>query len=403
MKFGYLFNSYPGTSMTFIRTEITAIETRYGPVPRYAIRRWDGPLVTAEDARERDLTRYVLDAPGKALLRAFVALLRNPAGMARAISSLAELYRAARRRPFAHLAYLVEAATIKAWAEREGVTHLHTHFSTNSAAVAMLCQRMGGPSYSFTAHGPNEFYEDNLPTIPLKAKYATFVACISTFCEARVLDISGPAAAGKTQVVRCGIELDDFNPTPPRGPSAPLICVGRLCPEKAQLVTVEALARIATEHPDLHIQFVGDGEDRAAIEARIAAHGLGDRVSLFGWRSHEEVRRLIGEARALILPSFAEGLPMVLMEALALGRPVVTTPVAGIPELVTQECGWLVEPGDEDGLARALVAVMAASPDEMRSKAVTGRSRVEQLHDGRRNAYALAAFLERAAQAHGRS
>ncbi|WP_299656063.1 glycosyltransferase [uncultured Jannaschia sp.] len=385
--------------MTFIRTEITAIEARHGPIQRYALRRWNGPLVTAGDVRERDLTRYVLDAPGRAVLRALAEIVCNPAGMGRAMSSLVALYRAARSRPIIHMAYLVEAITLKVWARRDGIAHLHTHFSTNSAAVAMLCRRLGGPSYSFTAHGPNEFYDDNRPTIPLKARHAAFVACISAYCEAKIQEICGSDVDGRTRIVRCGIDLCELETTPPERPDAPLICVGRLCPEKAQLVTLEAVARIATDHPGLRIQFVGDGEDRAALEVRIAELGLQDCVSLLGWKSHEEVRRLIAAARALVLPSFAEGLPMVLMEALALGRPVVTTPVAGIPELVTPDCGWLVEPGDVEGLANALDAALRASPAEMRAKADFGRICVERMHDGAHNALGLAKALEQAVAA----
>lgn len=393
MRFGFFLNTYPGTSMTFIRTEIAAIETRFSNIPRYAIRRWDQPLVTAEDKHEQAKTRYILDAPVKAVLRVLAEAVQNPAGMARAVSSLVALYRSAGHRPLAHMAYLAEAVTLKRWARQDKVTHLHTHFSTNSAAITLLCRRLGGPTYSFTAHGPNEFYEDNRPSIPLKVRYASFVSCISAYCEARIDDICQGLAKGKTHIVRCGIDLPSFTATPPLGPDAPLVCVGRLCPEKAQLVTVEAISRIVETHPNLRFQFIGDGEDRAAIEQRIAELGLQDQISLVGWKSQEEVRRLIREARAFVLPSFAEGLPIVFMEALALGRPVVATPVAGIPELVTPECGWLVEPGDIDGLANALEKVLSASPEEMDAKSKAGRARVEQMHDGNENALGLSDLL----------
>lgn len=395
MRFGFFLNTYPGTSMTFIRTEITAIEAATGDVPRYAIRRWDQPLVTSEDKSEQAKTRYILDAPVKAVLKAIAECVLNPVGMARAISTLFSLYRTAGRRPVAHLAYLVEAVTLKRWAQQDSVTHLHTHFSTNSAAVTLLCRRLGGPTYSFTAHGPNEFYDDNRPSIPLKVQHASFVSCISEFCQARIIDICQDRAKDKTHIVRCGIDLPSFEATPPLGPTAPLVCVGRLCPEKAQLVTLEAIARLVAKHPSLRFQFVGDGDDRKAIEQRVSELGLEEQVSLLGWKSQEEVRQLISEARAFVLPSFAEGLPIVFMEALALGRAVVATPVAGIPELVKSDCGWLVEPGNVDELANALEQVLTASPEEMDAKSHAGRARVEQMHDGNKNALSLSELLRK--------
>ena len=394
MRFGYFLNMYPATSMTFIRTEITAIEAQYSNIPRYAIRRSDQPLVTVEDKHEQAKTRYILDSPVKTVWHVFEEAIRNPAGMARALSSLLALYRSVGSRPVAHMAYLAEAVTLKRWAKQDNVTHLHTHFSTNSAAVTLLCRRLGGPTYSFTAHGPNEFYDDNRPSIPLKVEHASFVSCISAYCEAKIHEICQDLSKDKTHIVRCGIDIPSFTATPPLGPSAPLLCVGRLCREKAQIVTVEAISKVVANHPNLRFQFVGDGEDRGVIERRISELGLQGQISLVGWKSQEDVRRLISEARALVLPSFAEGLPIVFMEALALGRPVVATPVAGIPELVTPECGWLVEPGDVDGLANAIDNVLTAFPQDMNAKSKTGRARVEQMHDGNENALALAGLLK---------
>ena len=393
MKIAYFLNAYPGTSMTFIRTEINAIEEEIGPLKRYAIRRWDGPLVSEADQREQELTRYIFDLRLQLLGMVAWEFVRNPRGFFRALGALVHLYRNARSRPFAHLAYFVEAVALKSMARADKIEHLHTHFLTNSAAVTMLSRLLGGPSYSVTAHGPNEFYEVDRTSIPLKVKHAEFIACISQYCEAKVHEICGDVAQGKTRIVRCGIDLNLFRPNDLEGPEAPLVCVGRLCPEKAQTVLVEAVSRLVKDYPGLKLYLVGDGECRDVIEKTISSKDLGQNISLLGWRSHHEVSEILAGARALVLPSFAEGLPMVIMEAMALGRPVVTTPVAGIPELVTSETGWLVDPGDVGSLSEALRAALDASDTEMSERANVGIERVTEMHNGKRNALQLLAAI----------
>ena len=186
----------------------------------------------------------------------------------------------------------------------------------------------------------------------------------------------------KIHVVRCGIDLAEFPPggAPFEG-NATLVCVGRLCPQKGQRLIPRAVAALTARHPDLRVVLIGVGESRGAIEAEIARAGLADRIELLGWRPNAEVRERIGRARALLLPSFAEGLPIVLMEALALARPVVTTYIAGIPELVDGSCGWIVPAGSEDDLVAALDAAMRATPGELAALGREGRRRVEERHD----------------------
>jgi glycosyltransferase involved in cell wall biosynthesis len=177
-----------------------------------------------------------------------------------------------------------------------------------------------------------------------------------------------------------------------------LVCVGRLCEQKGQLLLVEAAARLVKEGRELELVLAGDGELRAPIEAAIARHALQGRVRITGWISNEQVRAEILAARAMVLPSFAEGLPVVLMEALALGRPVISTYVAGIPELVVPErSGWLVPAGDVDALADAMRAALRASPRELEALGLQGAERVRERHDARIEAAKLSALLREAA------
>ncbi|MEM6488946.1 MAG: glycosyltransferase family 4 protein [Pseudomonadota bacterium] len=398
MRIAYFLNIYPMTSLTFIRGEILALEAAGVEILRVALRRWDAPLVTPVDRQEQAKTRYLLDRKAGLILGLVREAAANPRGMARALGAWRRLVANAGGKLVAHGAYLAEAVALKRLCRAERIDHVHTHFGTNSAAVAMLCHLMGGPSYSFTAHGPTEFYDRQSASVGLKVRHASFVAAISHFCRTQLLQAAGiegwDDAMAKIHIVRCGVDLDAFAPQPPPAPDAPLVHVGRLCVAKAQSLIPAAVARAARHHPGIRVQIVGDGELRPMVEAAIAAHGVAAHVELMGWQSHERVRDLVAGSRAFLLPSFAEGIPVVIMEAMALGRPVITTAIAGIPELVTPECGWVVPSGDAEALGRALDEALAASPERLAEMGAAGRARVAAMHDITANAMALKARLE---------
>jgi glycosyltransferase involved in cell wall biosynthesis len=176
--------------------------------------------------------------------------------------------------------------------------------------------------------------------------------------------------------------------------------VGRLCEQKGQALLVEAVRLLASRGVEFELVLAGDGEMRAELERLIAAFSLQERVRITGWISSARVREEMLAARVLVLPSFAEGLPVVLMEAMALGRPVVTTYVAGIPELVLAgECGWLIPAGDVQALAAAIEDVLARAPDALQAMGDAGRRRVLARHDADVEAAKLAALFQRAAAA----
>lgn len=382
MKIGYLTNTYPCVSGTFIRREIHALEDQGLHVERYAIRRWTGELADPADRAEAMRTRYLLSGRTAEMLGAFVAeTCSNPIGTARAACTWLQLMWNAGGKIIHHTAYLMEACSLKRQAAKDGVEHIHAHYSTNPAAVAMLCRRLGGPRYSFTVHGPDELLAPESNSTAMKVRHANFVAAITHFCRMTVALASGMSNWDKIRVVRCGLDLSEFplDPQPPSGQT--IVCVGRLCPQKGQVLLPRALAAVSDRHPGARIVMVGDGETREDIEAEVARLDLHDRVSFLGWASNAEVRAQIRNARALLLPSFAEGLPVVLMEAFALGRPVITTHIAGVPELVDASCGWLVPAGDEDALARALGKCLDAAPETLATMGREGRRRVEALHD----------------------
>src|SRR6056297_4231803 len=400
MKIGYLLNTYPVTSSTFIRREIRALEGQGLTVMRYAIRRWADDLVDERDRAEQTKTRYLLSGQVSRLITGAIAeAVTNPLGLVRAIGTWGRLVRNAGGGVVRHAAYLLEAVSLRRQAKTDRIDHIHAHFSTNAAAVALLCHRLGGPGYSFTAHGPDEFIDWGRSSLALKVAEARFVAAISYYCRVQLTLAAGMAHRDKIHIVRCGLDLTEFPPSDAGfDASAPFVCVGRLCPQKAQVLIVEATAHVVRSHPEVKVRLIGDGESRADVEAAIARHGLEENISLLGWQANDVVRAELGRARALLLPSFAEGLPVVIMEALALGRPAISTYIAGIPELVDESCGWIIPAGSVDHIAQAMTACLATPPQALADKGATGRARVQLAHDIDTNAGSLAACFAAAIQ-----
>jgi glycosyltransferase involved in cell wall biosynthesis len=383
MRIAYLVNQYPMVSLVFIRREILALERGGVEVMRIALRGWDGEVVDEEDRRERERTRYVLREGAPALALAVIRMLfTRPGRFIRALALAWEMGRRAERPLPLHLVYLAEACAIEPWLRAAGIEHLHAHFGTNSAEVAMLVHTLGGPQWSFTVHGPEEFDKPRFIGLPQKIRDSAFVVAISSFGRSQLYRLVEHQHWPKVQVVHCGLE-SDFHNTPGSSPPAAwrLVCVGRLCEQKGQLLLVEAARRVAANGTDFELVLVGDGEMRGEIETLIARYHLEGKVRITGRISSERLRDEILAARALVLASFAEGLPMVIMEAMALRRPVISTYVAGIPELVQPGIhGWLVPAGDLDALAGAMQACLDTPAAKLKEMGEAAYQRVTARH-----------------------
>jgi glycosyltransferase involved in cell wall biosynthesis len=390
-------NAYPTISHTFIRNEIVALERQGIEVTRLTIRPGPASAVEEADRVEADRTLALMTGGGLRLAGSVAArFARSPRRFLSALRlTLSEPQRAAGR--WRALAYFVQACRLADVMERTGVTHVHVHFGTNPAAIARLAGRLGDLTYSMTVHGPDEF--DAPAALHLRAKIADarLVVAISDYGRSQLMRWARPADWPRIRVVRCGVasafhkdagENDGLR-------SATLVCVARLSAQKGLPLLLDAAALVARDRA-LSLRIVGDGELRAELTARIAALGLSDHIHLLGWRSVSEVRRELLAARALVLPSFAEGLPIVLMEAMALGRPVIATAIAGIPELVDDRVGWLVRAGSAGALADAMHGALDAQPGVLAGMAALGRERVRRDHDVDRNARRLAALLREA-------
>ena len=380
----YLVNQYPKVSHSFIRREIAALEQLGTPVFRLALRGWDADLADPADVAERARTTYLLRGAKPRLLAAALATLAaRPLPFLRALRQAVRFARGSDRSLPYHLAYLLEAALLVRALQGRGIAHLHAHFGTNPAEIAALARTLGGPSFSFTVHGPEEFDRPEALKLREKAEGATAVVAISHYCRGQLSRFVAPADVGKIAIVHCGLDeaFLSASPVAPPGNGTRLVCVGRLCAEKSQILLVRALAALRERGIRVDLVLAGDGDLRGEIEALIARECLGDQVTITGWVGSDEVRRLIEQADALVLPSLAEGLPVVIMEAMALGRPVITTWVAAIPELVRPGVdGLLVAPGDEAGLVEAIGRFIALSPGERRAMGANARARVRHDH-----------------------
>jgi glycosyltransferase involved in cell wall biosynthesis len=246
----------------------------------------------------------------------------------------------------------------------------------------MLCHALGGPTYSFTAHGPEEFDQASRLGLRQKIAGAAFVVAISSFGRSQLYRHTDFRQWPKIKIVRCGVDETFLAPPAPLPTARRLLSIGRLCEQKGQLLLIEAVARLRQAGVVAEVGLVGDGELRPVIEDAIRRGGLADSVRILGWASSAAIVKALDESHALVLPSFAEGLPVVIMEALARARPVLSTYVAGIPELVVPgRNGWLVPAGSAEALAASLRQVLEMPVEQLTEMGLRGREDVRRQHD----------------------
>lgn len=396
MKLAYILNTYPEGSHTFIRREIAALERRGFDVLRFAMRKPSGALVDPLDRAEQAKTHFVLEQGAPAL---FGALARQ------SVSNLSPVLRAVRlawsgarradRGALRHAAYFAEACHLARRFQSAGVQHIHAHFGTNAATVAMLAGTLTGIPFSFTVHGPEEFDRPEALDLPEKLRRSAFAIAVSQFGRSQLCRWVDSELWGRIKVVHCGIDPADFD-----GPSSlpqekRLVCIGRFAEQKGHMALIEAMALLGDADPGLKLVLVGDGPMRGTVERAIQEHGLGEKVEITGWLDSAGVRRELARAQALVMPSFAEGLPVAIMEAMAMQRPVIATYIAGIPELVRPgETGWLVPAGDAQALAEAMRDLAAAPLDRLEEMGSHARARALERHNIDTEAERLASLFE---------
>ena len=384
MHITYLINQYPKVSHSFIRREILALERQGFNVQRIALRGWNEKVVDAEDIAEQNKTQYIL-AQGVAclLIAALKVLLSTPTRFFVALKIALKMARVSEKSLPYHIIYLAEACKMLPWLKSHQSQHLHAHFGTNSAEIAMLAGVLAKLPYSFTVHGPEEFDKPHALGLNTTIRHAKFVVAISGFGRSQLYRWANFADWQKIKIVHCGLEASFYNvPASPIAAKPRLVCVGRLCEQKGQILLLEAAKKLHDTGVDFELILAGDGEMRAAIESLIVQHQLQDIVKITGWISSDEVRNHILSAQALVLPSFAEGLPVVIMEAMSLRRPVISTYIAGIPELlIPGENGWLCVAGDVEDLSKAMREALALPIETLQQMGDAAYTRVIARHN----------------------
>ncbi|HEX5014978.1 MAG TPA: glycosyltransferase [Candidatus Limnocylindrales bacterium] len=396
----YVMSRFPKLSETFVINEILAVERAGVRVEVHPLIREAAALVQPAArplvARARFLP--VLSWPILAALAHY--LWRRPGAL---IGSLSALIADTWRQPGRLMRSVVLFPKIVGHVrliEAEGVEHVHCHFATYPAFAGYVINRLTGIPFSFTAHAHDIQIDETM--LARKVEAAAFVVAISEFNRNRIVEVCGTAAAAKVRVIHCGVDATRFAPAGPRdaGTGLPLIVsVGRLIPLKGHLELIQACARLAGAGVRFRCRIVGDGPFRDVLERQIVARGLTGTVALTGPKTADDVRDLLRETDVFVTPSIPmkgrmEGIPVVLMEALSSGVPVVASRMSGIPELVVDgENGVLVEPGDVPALAEALRGLVS-DPERRARFGRAGRERVLASFELDKEASALVAAFE---------
>ena len=388
-RIAYLTGEYPAVSHTFILREVLALRARGVEVQTVSVRRTGPEHHRGPDERAAAAsTFHILEAAKNpaTLGRAILWSLARPRAFGQALRLALKTRPAGIKATIWQLFYMIEAMVLAHHLTRQGVTHLHNHFAMASSTVAMLTSELAAIPYSFTLHGPADFWDTGRWHLGDKIARARFVACISHYCRSQAMLFSDPAHWPKLHIVHCGVDPGRYAAASDRigddrEPGRDVLFIGRLAAAKGVPVLLEAFARAHKVHPDARLTLIGDGPARPALEARTRDLGLGDAVRFAGYLGQDEVAAELARADLFALPSFAEGVPVVLMEAMAAGLPVLTTAITGIPELVEDGIsGRLVVPGDIDAFADAMQALLA-DPATGRAMGQAGQARVAQQFD----------------------
>jgi colanic acid/amylovoran biosynthesis glycosyltransferase len=399
-QLAYLLSSYPAISHTFLLNEIVELRKLGFTIDVASINK---PLLTAgvpspEETRALQRTFYIKAmGPARILFALLKIPLLHPRVLLRGLRAALRLDGWNLPASCYALFYLAEALLLGDWLRRRGHKHLHIHFGGAVSTVGMLASIAWQFSYSLMIHGPEEFYDVGRFYLTRKVEGADFVLCISDFCRSQVMKVCDPKHWAKLHVVRLGVDLQVFEPVPQqdRPGALEIICVGRLVPAKGHLILLRAFSHLLRRGHNLRLRLIGDGTERCALETFVAANALEDSVIFEGALNHQATRQRLAQADVFVLASFAEGVPIALMEAMAMEIPCVSTFVAGIPELIRDGVnGLLVPPSSERSLSAALERLISDA-DFRRIIARAGRSRVQEFYNLEKNSRVLADTLQR--------
>lgn len=380
----YLTGQYPKVSHTFIQREIDGLRALGWTIEPCTVRRPAAKDVVGQaQIDEQTRTFGVIEAakkPGTFVRAQLNAFRRSPKNWTDAAKFAWRIRPPGIKAGIWQMFYFAEAAVLADHLSAKGVRHLHNHFADSSCTVAAICAKMLNIPYSFTMHGPTEFFAADWWHLGAKVENARFVAAISHFCRSQLMYFAPHQSWDKIRIVHCGVTPAQYGPHMPT-PAPTIAFVGRLDSVKGVPLLIEAFAKVRAIHPEAHLSIIGDGPERDACTARVGELGMADDVTFHGYKSSDEVAQMLRTVDMLVLPSFAEGVPVVLMEAMASGIPVVASGVAGVAELVEDGVsGYVVPPADVETLT-ARISTLIADPDLRNRMGIAGRTKVEQEFD----------------------
>jgi colanic acid/amylovoran biosynthesis glycosyltransferase len=394
----YVMTHYPKLAQTFIQTEITTLREEGIEIIPIALNPPELYELKHHGAAElSSTTRYLKSHLWASLGSLIIATFIRPLDMAKVWGAAVASAGGHPARMIRRIAHLAHAAQVERIARMLGVRHIHAHFGLAPATIGWFASAIAKTKgrdlrFSFTIHGFHDFADPSETRLDLKVPAATAVICVSDFTRSQLFLSAAPTDWKKCHVVRCGLELSEFSyrdPTP-LPPHPLMVSLGRLSPEKGTAVLIDALALLLEKgvHPP-RLRIIGDGPERAALEAMANQRGLVEFVTFLGELSPTEVRAELTAADIFSMASFSEGLPVSLMEAMAVGTPCVTTWIAGIPELAEDGVTALaVPPARADRLANAIARML--SDEELRLRLARGaRRRIEAQHDAKKLAKLL--------------
>jgi glycosyltransferase involved in cell wall biosynthesis len=396
IRIAYLVSRYPAISHTFILREICALRNLGFEIHVASINHIDRPIaqLTETERVEMSNTFYIKQAGIFGALTAHLqTFFTHPLRYLHGLWFAIRLGGSNLKKILYSFFYFVEAVMVGQWLKKHQMNHLHVHFGMAAATVGMITSRIFPVEFSLTIHGPDEFYDVYQNHLPQKIVYAKFICCISQFARSQLMMLSSPSYWDKFEISPLGVDPQVFFQTTPKNMSSPhifqILCVGRLVPVKGQFVLLQAVEHLIAQGRKLHVYFVGDGPDRHYLENTVQKNNLQPYITFAGAVNQDRILQFYHQADAFVLASFAEGVPVVLMEAMAMQIPCVTTQITGIPELIHPGEGLLVAPSDVVGLTRA-IAKLIDDPEFSRKMGLAARVSVMQHYHLQTNTQHLA-------------
>jgi glycosyltransferase involved in cell wall biosynthesis len=398
MKIGYLISQYPAVNHTYILREVLSLRRRGVEVLPVSVRRPDraAAALSEEEAAEAQQTFSVLGAgAGYAFAINLRVLMRHPIRYIRGLGYAWALTRGTPRLMLSYTVYFFEAVVAGHYFTSRGVQNVHTHFAST---VLLLLSKVFPIRYSMTLHGSGEFVNVAEFHLAEKVRQAQFVITISHFGRSQVLNASDLTQWRKVFVVPLGVDTEEYAPAPPRpraaGAPLRLISVGHLSRVKGFPILIEAVHMLRRQGRNVELTLVGEGSCRFELEALVTALALGECVRIVGACNHDRIPQYLAGSDVFVLSSFLEGIPVVLMEAMAMELPCVATRITGIPEIIDDGIdGLLVPPASAEGIAEK-IGQLVDDESLARRLAVAGRAKVLARYELHRNADRLCEVFE---------